>query len=209
VRRPPPPPALALALALAAGACGGGEPAPADPLAGRGAAFAALTADEVDRQQAAGTPRNPLGLVLEGCPVADADAVAAIGAGLPDGDADDGRVLNALLQDPDGERAVQCALGYGSASGGAVVLSVRPRDGDLGAVVDQLADYTPVDDVEVEGLDPAAVAVLDADGFAAVRGVFVGEELEVSVTVNDDVGGADGVAAVLPVAVREVARTLG
>jgi hypothetical protein len=206
--------ALVLVLALGAAACGDGrEPAGPAPLEGLEPGFRAAVEAAVEAAEATGPAPNPLGVVLAGCPVADEAAVRAIGAALGVPEAEPAGVLNAVAQDvPDG-RAVQCALDYGEATAGAVVLSVRPGGEDLDALAAELdeAGFTRVDAPVVDGLAADRTLLLEARDFAAHRAVHVGGGLQVGLTAGDDLLGEDP-AALLPAlstAVGELARVLG
>lgn len=165
----------------------------------------------IAQQEADGVPATPLGRRLEECLVADDAALSAIAAGLDIGDST-GEVLNATVQDPDGAApAITCAVRFGEASAGAVVLNAAPSTEQPDALRARLRDagFVEIDDATAEGLPDDEVLLFDATTFEASRAVWLADGFQVSLTANTDLASTGALLAALPVAVREVTRTVG
>lgn len=165
----------------------------------------------VAQQEADGTAATPLGRLLEECLAVDEAALAAVGEALGIG-GETAEVLNATLQRPgEADTTLSCAVRFGEASAGAVVLSAGPSDAsitDLTAAI-LAADYTEVPDATAEGLAEDEVLLFEATGFEATRAVWAAEGFQISLTANADLADSGALLTALPVAVEEVMRVLG
>lgn len=212
--RPSPPSTLLFGLLAGAVLLGGCEAGPGDGRTDASDLAAALreqAAGVVAQQEGEGVAPTPLGRTLDSCLVLDDAGLAALGEGLGV-DGDQAEVLNATLQQPDGpDPTVSCAIRYGSASAGAVLLSGGPTDADVDALTAELvaADFIEVPDAGAEGLPDGEVLLFEAAGFDASRAVWAADGFQISLTANDDLAAAGALLDALPVAVAEVRRVLG
>ena len=207
-------PTQALAAALLPAlliACSGGQPEALTDATDLGGSYTALVEAEVARQEQEGVAASPLGRFLESCPLVDEAALTAIGDAM-DVDGATAEVLQSTLQQPDGPRpTTSCAVRYGEASAGAVVIS----GGATTATVEELraelaaADYVEVEDSRAEGLPDAEVLLFEATGFDASRAVWLADGFQLSLTANADLADRGALLDALPTAVGEVQRVLG
>lgn len=174
------------------------------------ASFREQTAAVVAQQEADGVAPTPLGRLLEDCLAVDDAALEALAAALGVGE-ESAEVLNTTLQQPDGPDAtLSCAVRFGEASAGAVVLSVGPTGAGIEELTATLiaADYVEVPDASAQGLADDEVLLFDATGFAASRAVWAPEGFQIGLTANTDLADSGALLDALPVAVEEIRRVL-
>lgn len=189
-----------------------GQPAATTDATDLARGYTSLVEAEVARQESEGVPASPLGRVLTACLLVDEDALTAIGEAMGV-DGATAEVLQSTLQQPDGPRpTTSCAIRYGDASAGAVVLSGGATTATAAELREELAaaDYVEVEveDRGAEGLPAAEVLLFEATGFEAGRAVWLADGFQLSLTANADLADRGALLDALPTVVDEVQRVV-